>query len=375
MTKRNLWLSILSAATALTPIYTFSSGGIQPAHMLFAVLMLLVFLDRAVIYTSVIKIFTIFAVYAMAIEVIYGVFNSSIDDLIHPIFLFYNIFLIAAVYSVVIRCGIGAVKIGLFFAVAIALSSIFLIGVSLTELGDEGRPIGTFNNPNQLGYFSVCALTLTYLLYHLKHLKYWNALILYFSSLLLSILSLSKAAIISNFLVVLFVMIPVGHKKSIIFLLAIIPFVLYFVYSFLENGLFDGFLFVDRLAGMMDESDSSFAERGYFAFLNGNPMQIVFGMGNANIEKIVTHEVHSTLGSVINSYGIVGLILFMGVLYIWWRVLFSAFGLIPSILLFTPAMMYGISHNGIRFTIFWLLVASSYALAQKKIKINAARQQ
>ena len=343
--------------------------------MLFAVLMLLVFLDGAVIYTSIIKIFTIFAVYAMAIEVIYGVFNSSIDDLIHPIFLFYNIFLIAAVYSVVIRCGISAVRIGLFFAVAIALSSIFLIGVSLTELGDEGRPIGTFNNPNQLGYFSVCVLTLTYLLYHLKHLKYWNAIILFFSSLLLSILSLSKAAMISNFLVILFVMIPAGRKKSIIFLLVIIPFVLYFMFNFLDNGLFDGFLFIDRLAGMMDESDSSFAERGYFAFLNGNPMQIFFGMGNANIEKIVTHEVHSTLGSVINSYGIIGLILFMGVLYNWWRALFLAFGLFSSILLFTPAMMYGISHNGIRFTIFWLFVASSYALAQKKIKINAARQQ
>ena len=47
---------------------------------------------------------------------------------------------------------------------------------------------------------------------------------------------------------------------------------------FYMQGSFDEFRFVQRLQGMAQESDSSLEARGYFVFLEGSTLQIVFGL-------------------------------------------------------------------------------------------------
>ena len=88
---------------------------------------------------------------------------------------------------------------------------------------------------------------------------------------------------------------------------------------------------------------------------------------------IVGHEVHSTLGSVINNYGFLGLILFSAVLAIWAFRLWQSYGAVGMISIAGPAMLYGITHNGIRFTIFWLLFAASMAMARNTRTIGIQR--
>src|SRR5690606_1287440 len=76
-----------------------------------------------------------------------------------------------------------------------------------------GRAVGTFNNPNQLGYFSVCILSLAYLLYRDEYLSYFAAFVVFVIAIFLSITSLSKAAMIANFIVAFMVLKPARINK------------------------------------------------------------------------------------------------------------------------------------------------------------------
>src|SRR5690606_30754675 len=86
-------------------------------------------------------------------------------------------------------------------------------------------------------------------------------------------------------------------------------------------------------------------------------------LGKQNINDIVGHEVHSTFASVLNDYGLIGFILLASAVVKWARALWRRFGLTGLFCLTAPSLLYGITHNGTRFTIFWLLFASSMAMA------------
>ena len=93
------------------------------------------------------------------------------------------------------------------------------------------------------------------------------------------------------------------------------------------------------------------------------------------IEEIVGHEVHSTLGAVLNTYGIIGFTLFGSVIVIWAKRLWKAYGLIGFVCLFVPTMLYGLTHNGTRFTFFWVLFAASIGMASMEDRRNRNRKQ
>jgi hypothetical protein len=88
-------------------------------------------------------------------------------------------------------------------------------------------------------------------------------------------------------------------------------------------------------------------------------------LGTHQILEIVGHEVHSTFGSVLNSYGFVGFLLFLSAIGAWMWQIYRAYGVTGVACMVGPALIYGISHNGIRFTIFWLLFATSLGMASR----------
>lgn len=132
------------------------------------------------------------------------------------------------------------------------------------------------------------------------------------------------------------------------------------------TGYFAEFLFYNRITNMAQERDSSLVERGYLVFLEGNFFELIFGMGSPEVYQTVGHEVHSTFASVWNTYGIVGLAVFLPIFVIWGTALNRTYGLANTIVLVGPAILYGITHNGTRFSIFWLLLAASMAMAKRK---------
>jgi hypothetical protein len=244
--------------------------------------------------------------------------------------------------------------------------TVWISGVDLREFTEIGRSTGTFNNPNQLGYFSVCLLSLTYLLYRHGELSYRLATLIFIASLFLAIASLSKAAMVANFAVIFLALKPSGSRVAVALWAGLVPIGLSLAWWLLSTGAMDDYLFKQRLASMAYEADSSLQSRGYLAFLQGDASQLLLGLGTTEVIKIVGHEVHSTLGSILNSYGLLGLMIFGGAMLIWARDLWRAYGLVGLVCIAGPAMLYGITHNGVRFTIFWLLFASSLAMARRE---------
>jgi hypothetical protein len=365
---------LLALGTLLVPIYVFDSGGIQPAHAILILFTMVVLVRKVAPMEVWYILLAMLSFHSLFLESFYFIAGGDIETLINPMFFFYNLLLVIAVYSFSMRYGISALVPGVVIACLVAFLAVVLTGVSLQEAGD-GRPTGAFNNPNQLGYFSVCILSLTYLLYRHHHLKYIIAVVIFCISIFLSIASLSKAAMIANFMVAFMALKPARNNSSqknksshisILFVWIFLALLgLIFISVLYTQGFFDSYLFVQRLHGIAQEDDSSLESRGYFALFDGNALQFIFGLGVSNAISIVGHEVHSTLASVLNNNGIIGFLLLSGVFAIWFMRLWRTYGFIGMCCIAGPAMLYGITHNGTRFVMFWILLGASMAMASR----------
>ena len=367
---------LLFIGASILPIYVFNSGGIQPSHAILAMFAGLTLLDRGLVFTSWSMLFLVLSLYSLALESFYFFGGGDLIFMINSVFFWYNFILASAVFQHVRYEGLGSLAAGVKIASAIAFVTILVNGIDLRELGDAGRSTGSFNNPNQLGFFSVCLLSLSYLFHRSGCIGYGQAFLLLSVSLLLSVLSLSKAAIISNLLVFFLALKPTAPRshylglKSRVFtfiawLAGTIIGITLLVIMF-QSGASNDLLFVERLMNMTEEGDSSMESRGYFAVFDGHAIQVLFGLGTQNTEKVVGHEVHSTIGGVLNNYGLVGMTIFIAMCALWAVKVWRFYGFVGLVCVVGPSMLYGLTHNGIRFTIFWLLFASSMAIASRQ---------
>lgn len=368
--------ALLLIGAACLPIYVLGSGGIQPAHAVLVLFAALTFLAKGFPVAIWWRLMLLMAFYSFAVETFYAFSGGDPRFVVNSIFFLYNAIIAGALYQHVKCKGLSTLPTGIAIAGVIAIVTVLNTGVDFREYNEAGRSTGTFNNPNQLGYFSVCLLSFTYLFVRTGKLNYWLSLCLFAVSLLLSIFSLSKAAMISNFLVIFFALKPTGvrslavdnrsSRASLITWLVLALVGIMFVLLLVNSGSLDGFLFVERLVGMAQESDSSLASRGYFAFLDGSAAQILFGLGTQNVEDVLGHEVHSTFASTLNNYGLLGFMTFLSICGIWAMRLWKFYGIVGLICLAGPPMLYGITHNGTRFAIFWLLFAASLSMTQRR---------
>jgi hypothetical protein len=363
---------LISVATGLFPLYVFPSGAIQPSHIVFMALCAIALFKYGVPRQRWVWLFVALSLYTAVVEIYYGIVYEDFEYSIYPIFFIFNCVLSAGVYHVVLRKGPAVLKVGVLVAAAYAVVTVVTSGVSLYEAEDGWRSTGSFNNPNQLGYFSCCLLSLSYLLYRHGEVRFPVMLGLVAASLYLAMTSLSKAAIIANLVVLAFVL--QSQATSLTRRIALLVILLGGSAYLLMNGYLDNFLFFERIVNMASENDSSLDERGYFAFLDGNPWQVVPGLGSSEVRRIVGHEVHSTFASMLNTYGIIGFGFFAAMFVIWGTRLYRAYGLAGLISLQGPSILYGITHNGTRFSIFWLLFASSMALATRELSLRSQAQ-
>lgn len=357
---------LLFIGAAILPLYPFESGGLQPTHAVLAAFAGVTLVNRGVpsVYWSI--AFLGLFLHSFFVEAVYVFLGGEPKFIINSIFFLFNLILSCALYQFVRQNGLSTLVPGIIIAAGIALVTILNTGVDLRGIGEPGRATGTFNNPNQLGFFSVCLLSITYLFYRSGSVGYWFAAGLFAVALFLSISSLSKAAMIANFVVIIIALKPASSRNAIFGWSAGTLAATIIIYQLFQGGAFDEYLFMERILNMANESDSSLESRGYFAILQGNALQLLLGLGTQGVDDIVGHEVHSTFGSVLNNYGLVGFAFFLMVWIIWCTGLWRQYGLTGLVCLIAPVMLYGITHNGVRFTIFWLLFAASLAMAQRR---------
>jgi hypothetical protein len=221
------------------------------------------------------------------------------------------------------------------------------------------RQIAGFNNPNQLAYWSLLSLCIFWAIaskYKIKgYIQAATVVCLIYSSAT----ALSKSGMIAvAFLCALhYIKKP---KLFMIGLVALIP-----AYFLLDNSTLVTRI-NERLQNIGQQSDDSLYARGYTRIFD-SPEYMVMGAGEGGLyrfEKETTasfnaagkcadlacHEIHSTLGTIIFSYGIPGLATFCAALLCLYRL--SSSGRFVYLL---PPFLYGVTHQGLRTSFFWLL--------------------
>ncbi|MGI6455395.1 MAG: hypothetical protein ACOX5R_07180 [bacterium] len=243
----------------------------------------------------------------------------------------------------------------------IAATAIVQSLLSLQMTGFSLRGTIFFNNPNQLGYFSL--LTASILFLNLRYLNYYRILTILgiAASFYMSLLSLSKAAMLG--LGLLYLLHLIQKPLRMIFFI----FILCLTYCILVETPFIIDLYnspillnaINRIQDIGHSGDDSLQGRGFDRIIN-HSNYLLFGAGEGvydRFDSYISGELHSTWGTLLFSYGIFGFLLYL-------------FGLIKIVktsgasagLYLLPSIFYGFTHQGLRFTSFWILLSVIFVI-------------
>lgn len=255
----------------------------------------------------------------------------------------------------------------LYFLLAgmvVAVFAVFYTGINVSfSAGEATRQVGFFNNPNQLGFYAVLCVSFALglrILADIPEKGFWLIVAL---SLFLAVSSMSKASVISIIFVIFFyffVSIRTFFLACFIALLAV---------AFDLIDVVNSLAIFERISNVQNESDSSMESRGYF-LLSDRPVYMALGVGEEQAIRMLGHEVHSTIGAISINYGFFGLFLFL----LWgWEVIYKCFkavGLYRCFILFSPILLYSLTHNGIRFSMLWVYLAFLVSLSSRSLTEN-----
>ena len=336
------------------PFYIFGSGGFQISTVFLLIAALseinkLNFKDEAYITVKkkIISLF-LFVIYAILITLTWFVITQDISILVFPLIYIFDFFILFALCLRLFK-DVDFIK---FFAYLIVLSTIIQFIISIILVSDSFRGTLFFNNPNQLGYFSLLSAAIITVLVKKKYINTIYYVIAMLCCIWLAQLSLSKSAIMSEILLLAYGLVSNVRAQIIVIVLIIGTIFIVSDVSFLLDR-FD--IVYSRLEGIGSESDDNAEGRGYDRIWL-QPQMLLLGGAEGAVYRwdtfLVGYEMHSTWGTILFSYGIFGLICW---LYFLSKVAFS-----NRLVTFIPLLSvfaYGITHNGLRFIYFWFFMA------------------
>jgi len=341
-------------AIATMPLYLWSSGLPQIAHVMIAASCMVRLLQGKSILPSstIFKVLWILLAWMALRQLVYGISSQSLKVLFAPAYLLFNTIFLSSLYFMLGPDDDGKnsnrIAIAVCIGALVAVLSLFLTGFSLSgSPQDLDRAVGSFNNPNQLGFYGLCLGGFASILFQNNKVSIWVFIALICSGAFLTILSLSKAAMVSY---VAYGLVFI-RGRQLIYLTSIITLVIFVALQFSYRD----FHFVSRLSDIGKDSDDSLSARGY-GVVDDMGFSLVWGMGEGYYQSISGDEVHSTLGNLFISYGFIGFFLFV---CFQGAVFFKSIKVNRSIVvctfIFFPYLLYGITHNGFRFSSIWLL--------------------
>lgn len=360
---------IITIYMTLKPFYLFSSGLPQISDMfliLSTVVLLLKERGRLRIpnrYSLWLMIFIATLVFQFFVQAVWW---TKTQDNRMMLFVVYYVFnFIASILCIYIGSRIGMEKLklslckGCFFSIIVAA-----IGI-ITQSRYHGiRSVGFFNNPNQLGYYAL--LVMTIIAFFPKTLPKWQNAIILAVAIWANIVSLSKASIVG--LAGLAICYAIWGSKNktlrrIILQVTILAVVFGAAYWLLfSNSRIvtnnDTLSFLRRrLLRITAENDSSLGEgRGYDRVWELG-YHFLWGKGEGAYDRFKTisgREVHSTFINMLVSYGLIGMAAYA---YLMFRPMFKRGDTVRNLACFSGLFLYFFTHNGIRNTLLWILIA------------------
>ncbi len=281
----------------------------------------------------------------------------------------YNFLLFAFVFSA--REGNRA-AFDRYIPLLIVISALVQIAAILFLSDNAYRSAGTFSNPNQLAYWAICLISCQMLLARDRAFIIWISIALLGACLFLSLSRgglMGFTPVVAVFALQRFKNL---HLRIFSFLTAAILLTL-FVGSDAFLGFQEQFDLASKLEARSEQRSISdeFENRNYSRIIN-NPEYIPFGAGEGAFERFegerykdgnyVGIEIHSTYATLLFSYGVLGLTLFAGMLWTSLRTSGRDTAYVIGILL------YGLSHNGLRFALFWFFLAILTSVGRQRLQ-------
>jgi preprotein translocase subunit Sss1 len=353
----------------MSPVYVFKSGLPQPTDfilILFALLMYFyAFIKGGSSPFLVLPRTWLYLVLWVSVVVLsWTLIMQSYDFLRDALFWIYN-FVVASSIVFLLRAK-PSYKRYLEIAISFALI-LSAIGVILS-LGFSIRPSGFFNNPNQLAFYSLCCLSILQVINH-GMIKLSPLGLLAFLSGVVGIFGAASLAAMAGFS--LLVLAHFVASNSIIKLfkaflgVGMVSILVLVIESPIKVYIFQN---VEARILKVDEKINDISgERNYDRIIEF-PQYMVLGAGEAHLDRFKPYdylEIHSSFGNLLFSYGILGLGLFLALLFVIGRN-----AILPVWIIMSAPLLYSVTHMGLRTTIFWIFLAVvwyEYYLKRKKL--------
>ncbi len=355
--------------------YFFNEGLAQPADIMLAGLSLFIASPTLVMsFLKEHKSLLLLLIWIAVVNFTWALLTNKLNMAIPITYYLFNVIVVITTYAVRIK------NPALFDRYLIIAMRIAIVVQLVAVLLDANfRPLGTFQNPNQLADWGVVVLSV-YLVIR-RNESFWSDLpfLLIVTYCVIASLSRAGAAAAIVMLMAWFWMIlktPFRRIVGVFFgiLLVIGALQTNYVTKFLRQSA-TAEDFELRAAG----DDTSLAEERNYDRITEFYEYTILGAGEgfyARFEPatVTAIEIHSSFGTMLFSYGIVGLFLFCTFLYQVMRALPISLGMY-----LLPSLVYGVTHQGLRFSFFWVLVGVMIALGEqlqyRKAATTSARSQ
>lgn len=307
----------------------------------------------------------VFAALTVTINGLYFIFYKDSRLLLSSFYYIYNALIFIFVVSG-LRENPAPFSKALYAGIVVSIFAELFVCLAFPETSNH-RGLGTFNNPNQLANWGLSSLGILFVLKHSERLKIFDLLLIVIVGYIQT-LALSKAGMICFLLMMMGLCFTRKIDKTVRFLVlfgaSVTLLVLAFSYtttnapnedkSFLNRS-------IARLQNIGDEKDDSLEGRKYDRLIK-YPYYLLSGAGEGAYDRFADNgrdvEMHSGLGTILFSYGILGFAVF---LYLLFKITKRAPPFFTVIL--GTLLLYSLTHQSIRSSYFWIFLGAGYAFA------------
>jgi len=347
------------------PFYLFPKGGLQiSAVFLFVAAMQAIrWNPRMIIRPGSVIIgrlgfpLTLFVLYSILVQLTWALVLDEPGILIYSAYNICNLFVFVGVALQCLRSK-GFARLLVQLTLVSVLLQTLLSAAGFGWWSGSFRNVVYFQNPNQLGYFSLLSagiLTVGVRMGLIRGIHFGVGIL---ACIWLAQLSLSKAAMLA-----IVVLLFYGGLQTSVLTMGAVAVAMIIGLDLFQDRLV---LIESQLRTVGEQMDDSLAGRGYDRIWL-HPMMNLLGGGEGAVWRwgsfLELGEMHSSWGTVLFSYGVPGVI---AMLYFFSRLTFrlGMASLVPLL----SVLMYGFTHMGLRFLPLWIMFGFIGGLAAAKVR-------
>lgn len=346
---------------ALVPFYALSGGLPQPGDALILILVPMSFArwDGRLQGDSVriARGLLMFTAWVCVVNLAWAaVLSTWVRSGLFSLYYLYNAAFFLSALVLYQRFGDDFIRLTTYTVWAMVAFQVF---ASFAIVRGSGRSQLFFHNPNQLGYYallSACVIALTQRRLGIGLVR--SGIGLMFCGYL-AVLSNSRSSVAS---IALLAMLTFLSNPRVLIVGGLIAAALTVLESPIDDSVSS---FQQRIAEKSVSERTFFEDRGYDRIWN-NPEYVLLGAGEgaskrfADSTAIGGAEIHSSIGTLLFSYGVIGISLF-GVFFT--RLMRGV--PLKAALVLLPPLLYSFAHHGLRFTMLWVLLAIFLAFKKR----------